>query len=208
MSKHKFLIVKILMALALVPILIQAYEFGPPPGNTGAPGDNKNGCIASGCHTGTPNSGPGNVKILLPSGNTGTYTPGQSMQILVQITDSSKAAYGFQLTARSGTAGTTQAGDFSTTDSLTQVMCPDGSTKNNGAACPSQFPVQDIEHTVAGFQASQAGKGTYTYSFNWTPPATAAANVTMYVAANAGLAGSGVVSPTNVYLSTQVLTPS
>ena len=70
-----------------------------------APGDPyKISCIASGCHVGTPNSGPGSIKIALPSGNAGTYTPGQAMQLLVTIADATKAAYGFQMTARSGTA--------------------------------------------------------------------------------------------------------
>ena len=58
------------------------------------------------------------------------------MQILVQITDASKAAYGFQLTARMGTANETQSGDFSTTDANTQVLCPDGSSKRTASVQP------------------------------------------------------------------------
>jgi uncharacterized protein (TIGR03437 family) len=206
-KKTKFITTKIVLMAAAVPILIHAYATGPIPGVTGAPGDMT--CIQSGCHTGTANSGPGSVKILLPSGNTGTYTPGQSMQIMVQLTDSTKGAFGFQLTARSGSNGLTQAGDFSTTDANTQVICPDSSTKANGKLCPSQFPIEYIEHTYAGFLASQTGKGTYTYSFSWTPPASASTgNVTMYVAGNAGLAGQDVQTPTDVYLSKMVLMPA
>ncbi len=198
-----------LLAMAVIPIVIHGYEFGPPPGVTGAPGDNKNGCIESGCHVGTPNAGPGSVKLLLPAGNTGTYTPGQSMQLMIQISDASKGAYGFQLTARSGSAASeTQAGDFTTgADGYTQVMCPDASIKANGKTCPSQFPQQYIEHTMAGYTNSMTGKGSYTYTFNWTPPAASAGNVTLYFAANAGPAGAPVVSPTNVYISNMVLTP-
>ena len=209
-KNRKFLIAKIVLIAAVVPFIIHAYEYGPPPGYTGAPGDNKTGCIASGCHLGTPNTGPGSVKILLPSGSAPTtYTPGQAMTLLVQITDSTKGAYGFQMTARSGNAGTTQAGDFTTTDANTQVFCPDGSQKANGSPCPSQFPVQYIEHTLNGYTASLGGKGSYTYSFTWTPPATASGNITLYVAGNAGLAGPPVVSPTNVYLSgSTILTPT
>ncbi len=207
-KNRKFLITKIVLGLAVIPFIIHAYEFGPPPGYTGAPMDNKTGCIASGCHSGTPNSGPGSVKILLPNGTAPTtYTPGQAMTLLVQITDSTKAAYGFQLTSRSGAAGTTQAGDFTTTDANTQVMCPDGSTKANGSLCNSLFPTQYIEHTLAGYQGSLAGKGSFTYSFSWTPPATASGNITMYVAGNAGPAGPPVQTPTNFYLANTVLTP-
>ncbi len=193
----------------MAPIVIQAYEYGPPAGVTGAPGDNKTGCVESGCHSGTPNAGPGNVKILLPSGNTGTYTPGQSMQILVQITDASKAAYGFEMTARSGSGNTTQAGDFTTSTSNEQVICPDGSVKANGKTCPAAFPIEYIEHTsTPGNLAPLEGSGSLTYSFTWTAPATNVGNVTFYVAANAGPAGVPVQTPTNVYLSTQVLTPA
>jgi uncharacterized protein (TIGR03437 family) len=197
------------MISVVVPVVIFAYEYGPLPGYTGAPGDNKTGCVASGCHSGTPNAGPGKVKILLPSGNSGTYTPGQAMQLQVQVNDSSKAAFGFELTARSGSAGTTQAGDFSTTQSNTQVVCPDGSIKANGKTCPAQFPLEYIEHTAPpGTLTGLTGPGTLTYSFMWTPPATNVGNVTLYVAANAGPSGAPVVSPTNVYLANMVLTPA
>src|SRR4051812_30405127 len=121
--------VKIAIILATLPVLVKAYEFGPNPGYTNAPGDNPTSCISSGCHTGAVNSGSGNVKITLPSGNSGTYVPGQAMKILVQITDSTKASYGFQLSARMSSGNTTQSGDFSTTDANTQVLCADGSTK-------------------------------------------------------------------------------
>src|SRR5579872_1531565 len=101
----------------------QAYEYGPDPRYTGAPGDNKTACIASGCHVGTPNfNSSGSIKILLPGGSA-TYAPGQPMTIQVQITDPSKKAYGFQLTARlaSNTSGG-QAGDFvAGSDGHTQV---------------------------------------------------------------------------------------
>ena len=198
-----------LLAMAVIPIVIHAYEYGPPPGVTGAPGDNKTGCVESGCHVGTPNAGPGSVKLLLPAGNTGTYTPGQSMQLMIQISDASKGAYGFEMTARSGSSSSqTQAGDFTTgSDGYTQVVCPDGSIKSNGKTCPSQFPQEYIEHTMAGYTNSMTGKGSYTYTFNWTPPAASAGNVTLYFAANAGPAGAPVVSPTNVYISSMVLTP-
>ncbi|HZL55999.1 MAG TPA: choice-of-anchor V domain-containing protein, partial [Bryobacteraceae bacterium] len=199
-------LIKLLIILSAIPFLILAYEFGPPPGVTGAPGDNKTGCIESGCHVGTPNSGGGNIRILLPAGNSGTYAPGQAMQIMVQITDTTMKSYGFQLTARSGAANTTQAGDFTTTDANTQVMCPDSSIKANGKLCDPKFPIQYIEHTQTGWSSSIGTKGSYTYSFNWTPPATAVGNITLYVAANCGT-GTASVSPTHVYISSMALTP-
>ncbi len=198
------------VVLAAIPVIVHGYEFGPNPSYTGAPGDNATACVSAGCHVGTVNSGPGNVKIVLPSGNSGSYVPGQAMQILVQITDSSKSAYGFQLTARMGSGNKTQAGDFSTTDGNTQVLCQDGSTKANGGACPTSFPIQDIEHTTTGYEASikSTPKGTYTYTVNWTPPAAGSGKVMLYVAANCGPGDPPVQTPTNVYTANVALTES
>jgi uncharacterized protein (TIGR03437 family) len=205
MRKHNVVVIKIFVILALVPLLIFAYEYGPNPGYTGAPGDNATGCIASGCHQGTPNTGGGSIKISLPSGAT-SYTPGGSaIPVSVLITDTTMRSYGFQLTARSGAANTTQAGDFTTTDVNTQVLCPDGSIKANGTACPSKFPIEDIEHNLTGWTNSIGSKGSYTYNFNWTPPATNVGDVTLYVAANCGT-GTASVTPTHVYLAKMVLT--
>lgn len=205
-KSKKILIGKIACILSVIPALILAHEYGPDAGYTGAPGDNPTACIASGCHAGTVNAFSGNVKILLPSS---TYTPGGSaIQVQVQITDSAMKVFGFELTARSGSANKTQAGDFSTTDALTQVICEDDSVKANGKSCASQFPIQDIEHTLAGYNASFSGgaTGTYTYSFNWTPPATNVGNVTMYVAANASK-GDLQQNSGHIYTSNIVLTP-
>jgi uncharacterized protein (TIGR03437 family) len=191
--KQRLFFAKIGFILAASPLLLHGYSEGPDPGYTNAPGDNKTSCIASGCHSGTVNSGSGNVKILLPSGNSGTYAPGQSMQLLVQITDSTKSAYGFEMTARMGTANTTQAGTFSPVDNLTQTA--------------SSGPNQYIEHNGAGFTASLKKTPSFTYTVNWTPPATASGAVTFYVAANAGPGLPAVQTPTNVYTSTLTLNP-
>jgi uncharacterized protein (TIGR03437 family) len=201
---------KVAVILAAIPVLVRAYEYGPNPGYTAAPGDNPTACIASGCHVGTVGSGPGDVKISLPAGNSGTYVPGQAMQILVQITDSTKKAYGFQLTARMGSGNLTQSGDFTTTDANTQVLCAAGSVKANGKTCSTTFPIEYIEHTLTGYEASIQGaaNGSYTYSFNWTPPAAGSGPVTLYVAANCGPGDPPVTTPTDVYTANISLTPA
>ena len=207
-KRTKIIYAKMVVVLAAIPALVYAYEYGPNPGYTAAPGDNATACISSGCHVGTVNSGPGNVKLSLPSGNSGTYVPGQAMQILVQITDSTKVAYGFQLTARMGAANTTQSGDFSTIDANTQVLCADGSAKVNGKPCSTTFPVEYSEHTLTGYEASikTTTKGSYTYTVNWTPPAAGSGTVTLYVAANCGPGDPPVTTPTDVYTSKITLT--
>jgi uncharacterized protein (TIGR03437 family) len=200
-----FLFIAALLPFVVSPFAAKAYEYGPDPRYTGAPGDNKTACVSAGCHQGTVNSGGGSVKIIVPNGT--TYTPGQAMTISVQITDSTKVKYGFELTARlaSNTSGG-QAGDFTTgSDGFTQVLCDDGSVKSNGKACPSQFPVQFIEHTLAGYQAST--KGGFTFTFTWTPPAATAGSVILYAAGNAGPGNPPVATPTNVYTTNITLTP-
>ena len=89
----------------------------PNPGYTAAPGDNATACITAGCHVGTVNSGAANggkVQIVLPTGNSGTYVPGQAMKIPeYRLPDfHQKVSYGFQMVARMGNGNLTQAGDF------------------------------------------------------------------------------------------------
>ncbi len=133
------------------------------------------------------------------------------MQLLVEITDATKVSYGFQMTARMGSGDTTQAGDFSNIDpnpdtSLTQTRCLDGSTKPNGSSCDSHFPVQWIEHTGNGYQAS-LHNGPFTYTVNWTPPSTASGPITFYAAGNAGTGTKNQLG-TNVYTTKLTLTPA
>lgn len=203
---------RILVSFLAASTLAFAYSTGPNTGYTAAPGDNETACIASGCHVGTPNSGPGGVKIVLPQGNSGTYVPGSMMQILIAISDSTKVSAGFEMTARSGSDGLTQAGDFSNVDpsrltSTTQIKCESGLLKTS-TGCGS-FPIQYIEHTYNGYTASIAStpKGSYTYAVNWTPPAATSGPVTFYVAANCGT-GTDKPSGTNVYTANITLVPA
>lgn len=198
---------KIVLVLALAPLLCQAYEYGPDARYTGAPGDNKTACISAGCHAGTVNSATGSIKIIAPNGT--TYTPGVPTTISVQITDATKAKFGFELTARlaSDTANG-QAGDFTPgPDGYTQVICEDDSPKKNGAPCRPGAPftsVQFIEHSLQGYEAST--KGGFTFTFTWTPPASDAGDVILYAAGNAGPGDPPVQTPTNVYTTSITLT--
>ena len=115
---------------------------------------------------------------------------------------------GFQLTARSGSSGTTQAGDFSSIDANASVICADDSDKPKNGPCPTRFPIQYIEHTSSGFGASRSAspRGSFTYIMSWTPPAAAVGPITLYVAGNAGT-GAQVSANTNVYKANTVLQP-
>ena len=185
MPSRKFFINSSLAIVAIAQIVL--YAIVPGPGYTGAPGDSPTGCIASGCHTGMPNSGTGSLQIVASGGN--LYTPGETQQISVTITDSTEKKYGFQLSPRiDSNPKTAGAG--------TLIVGTDGYTvieKNTGT-------LQWINHTVAGYNASNSTPGRYTYTFSWTPPATNAGTVTLYAAGEA-VTGADVVTGTETYLT-------
>ena len=166
---------KLLALLALsAPVALLAYEYGPDPRYTGAPGDDN--CTA--CHLGTVNSGSGSVKIRPANGS--TYTPGVKQRIQVEVADPAQRRWGFELTARLlSDLKNGQAGSFASTDKNTQVICDDG----NLAPCKSSTVVQFIEHTEAGTRNGTTGSAVF--EFDWTPPATDVGNIRLYAAGNA-----------------------
>ncbi len=210
MTKNKkVLIAKMACVLAVIPVSIYAHEYGPDPYHTSAPGDNPTSCIEAQCHVGKLNSFGGKVEILVADG---TYTPGATQRVVVRITDAVQKSWGFQLTARlaSNPAGT-QAGDFNTVDpdsqtSPVQVLCADGSLKNNGGSCPAALNQQFAEHNRIGWAASRGTVGTYSYEVNWTAPATNVGDVVMYVGANASN-GTNNESAGHIYTASVKLAP-
>ena len=175
LSHRKLFWVKAAVILAALPVLITAYEYGPDPGNTGAPGETT--CAQAGCHTGTAvNGGGGSVTVTFPSGL--TYTPGVTQRLVVTVSDPAQRRWGFQLTAR--LADNSQAGALSPATANTQVLCSTPPfLAQVPAPCPANLPVQFIEHTSAGYDQANPS-----FPFDWTPPA-ASGNVTIYVAGNA-----------------------
>jgi uncharacterized protein (TIGR03437 family) len=207
MSRQKKLIVNsALIVMAIAPIVLYAYEYGPDPGFSTAPGDSATGCISSGCHTGTINSGSGSVKIVASGGN--NYTPGVAQQISVTITDAAEKKYGFQLSARVDSSPKTTAAGLLVpgTDGYTQTLCSDGSIATaTGCAAKTGGSLEWIEHTLNGYYAS-ATSPSYTYKFTWTPPATNVGTVTFYAAGNA-VTGQLLVTGTNTYSTSLQLSP-
>ena len=203
MPRQKKLFLKAFLAIAAIAPIV-AYAIVPGPGYTGAPGDSPTGCITSGCHTGIPNSGQGSVKIAASGGL--TYVPGQTQQISVTITDLTEKKYGFQLTARvDSNPKTTGAGLLNPgSDGYAQVECTNGS-KAPATGCTGGT-LEWINHTVAGYDASNSTPGSFTYTFIWTPPAANAGTVTLYAAAEA-VTGADVVTGTQTYLTTLQLSP-
>jgi uncharacterized protein (TIGR03437 family) len=182
--------------VALSAVLIFAYATGPDPRHTGAPGDDPLACATSGCHTGTAlNGGGGNVVVNFQNGQ--TYTPGAQQTFTIVVTDSRARVYGFQMTARlESNLSNGQAGDF-TAGTQQIVLCDNGSQKVS-RGCPSNAPVEFIEHN-SPFH-------TNTISVQWTAPSTNVGNIHIYVAANAAN-GDGNNTGDHIYTANYTLTP-
>jgi len=167
--------------LSVLPLLIYAFSAGPPPRESGAPGDG----LCTQCHVGTANSGPGNVQVNFPGGM--TYTPGAPQQWTVTVNDSGQRVFGFQLTVRlASDLQNGQAGDLSPVDGSTQVV------RDN-------IGVQFIEHTQAG--------SSNTFRIAWTPPSTDVGPVQVYIAGNAAN-GDGTERGDRIYTANYTLTPA
>jgi uncharacterized protein (TIGR03437 family) len=225
--KRKLVVMKAAVVLAVVPILLWAYEYGPNPGYVGIPSENGGAtCATSGCHSGTVNN-PANKGSVAVSFSGGTsYVPGVKQQVTVTISDpaTTQAAWGFELTARLASNANTMAGSFTPLDNHTQIMCSatnlqaydayclSGAGKGCGfvsaaPACPTNEPLQYMEHSYTGY-LSTMGTGSGTYQFSWTPPATNVGNLTIYLAGNAGVPGPPTQDGDHIYKTSVTLTPS
>jgi uncharacterized protein (TIGR03437 family) len=210
--KQKLLLAKSALIAGVIPILVYAYEFGPDPGYCGVPGENGT-CVQSGCHVGTVNSGQGSVSVAFPNGQ--AYAPGVKQHLIVTVADpaATQQAWGFQLTARSSTNTQAQAGAFAPTDTTTQVLCAplslSGIVPAGAQGCPTSAPLAYVEHTLAGVQKTLGQKGSATFEFDWTPPASSTGNITVYLAGNAGLPVQPFTpNGAHIYTKTYTLTPS
>jgi uncharacterized protein (TIGR03437 family) len=214
--ERKIFWAKTAVILGAIPFLIWAHEYGPDVGYCGVPKENGT-CAQAACHLGTANNpaNQGTVKVNLPNGM--AYNPGVKQHLTVTISDPAptQKAWGFQLTARTSSNSATMAGTFASTDANTLTMCATSDliqekevdfNAGTPQVCPANMPLQYIEHSLNGYQASLGKTGSFTYEFDWNPPSTNVGNVIIYVAGNAG-AGNLTTSGAHIYTSTFTLTP-
>jgi uncharacterized protein (TIGR03437 family) len=191
--RRKLILAKAAVVMSAIPILLWAHEYGPDAGYTGVPKENGN-CTAIGCHVGTANNpaNQGSVKINFPNGL--TYTPGVKQHLSVTIADPTQRAWGFQVTARLASNSATLAGGFQSTDKNTLLMCASTNlfqeqdvafSAGKTQTCPASMPLQYIEHSLDGYNATKGQANSATYEFDWMPPATDVGNVQIYLAGNA-----------------------
>ena len=148
---------------------------------TGGSFPGESSCATSDCHGGPPNIGPGQVSITVNSLplNQYSYTPGETVPVVVTISDPGQRRWGFQLTARTPD-GCSQAGTFAASPAESLVLIRQDTSAVGG--CPQatiQFPVHLFPKSGAGGQS---------YTVNWTAPAS---NIGSIVFAAAGNAANG-----------------
>jgi uncharacterized protein (TIGR03437 family) len=184
-----------------LPVLLMAYLSGLDAGVAGVPEED----TCTDCHGGP--SGSGSVTITFPGAR--TYTPGAKQHLVVNIADAAQQRWGFQLTARQANSSGTQAGTFTPgADGYTQLVCTQTNFRSQafGSACATNgMALQYIEHTQSGSRLGTAG--AVTFEFDWTPPATDAGNLVVYIAA---LAANGDNTPRgdHTYTARYTLTPA
>ena len=178
---HRLLkMVGLLAVLFSIPFLVFAesmHSSGPLDGRTGAPGEG----LCTDCHSGSPDDG--SVQI---TGTPMFYEPGATYTITVTLQDQGQSRWGFELTAKDGSAN--GAGDFTITDAV------------NTQLSDNPAPAADyVKHTSAGTY-NGTPDGPVTWEFDWTAPPSDVGDITFYVAGNAADGNSGT-SGDNIYTS-------
>jgi uncharacterized protein (TIGR03437 family) len=160
-----------------------------------APGD-RPGVSCTQCHAGaTVNSFGGNIRVAFPNGL--TYTPGQTQDLTVTVSDPAAVVYGFEMTARQDAApGSAQAGAF-TAASGQRIVCSDNQAQP-ASGCGGNG-VQWIEHSAPSM--------TGVFTVRWTAPAAGAGNVHIYVSGNAAN-GDNTSRGDHIYSAEYVLVPA
>jgi uncharacterized protein (TIGR03437 family) len=98
----------------------------------------------------------------------------------VTVSHPAAQRWGFQLSARLASDESKAAGTLAPND-VVRVICDDGSARGVLAPCAAGAP-EFAEHFDAPRTAAGAG---FTFSVDWTPPATGAGDVIFYAAGNA-----------------------
>ena len=202
----KLALAKVVTLLAAIPVLIYANASGPDPGLAGVPNEAGTCAVCHGSGTSSINTKGGSVTVTLPNGN--TYVPGQVHHLVVTVADPTARRWGFQLTARVAANTSTQAGGFKSTDSNTQVICSNTQLRtaqpNTTGTCGATVPLMYVEQTTSGTRLGTTG--SVTFAFDWTPPASDAGKITLYVAANAANGNNQDDTGDHVYTATYSLT--
>ncbi|MDX2151079.1 MAG: hypothetical protein SFV54_10110 [Bryobacteraceae bacterium] len=210
---------KVASILCLIPVLVWAYGFGPPPRRTGAPGDRI--CLDSGCHVGTRINDSAAI-TLTNSATTSVPAPTvrDDQPVLQAFDDRPRLSpgtyvqvFGANFAQNTYTpGGPPQRWTVRVADSaarrfgfqLTARLASDESNGQAGDLNPSgnstEIVCEDDRNKPQGGCANngvqfarhfQVPRTDGTWSFDWTPPSTNVGDVRVYIAGNASVSGQG-----------------
>jgi hypothetical protein len=184
-----FSMMKAVLCTIVLSSAVWANPTGAPAGSAGVPGESS----CSDCHGTGINSGAGKLTVSLVDAS--TWTPGQQVRVRVTLADPTARRWGFQITARSATSPTTNAGVFALADASISRRV----TGFGGA--------DYITHTSTGTRAGTADSSSW--DVLWTPPADASfGGVTFYAAGNAANNNGGADSDDKIYTTSLNVSPA
>ena len=143
-----------LLIFLLPAYLLLSYSSGAPFGYSGSPGDNGRTCNQ--CHVAGSTYTPDFVVDGIPANG---YTPGQTYQLTLTVNNANSAKKGFEACVEDDSHQ--RQGSFANADTHTQAIHSN----------------EYVTHTSSGTTQSA-------WTFNWTAPATAQGNLTLYFAVN------------------------
>lgn len=167
MKKLFWLTAPVALLITMTGMRLDPSSAGAPVSSTGAPGEVN--CTTSGCHDdGVPNTGTAQTALLI-EGNPEAYTPGQSYNITIRITDPNVVRFGYQLVAL--TPDGKNAGNFEVIDEeRTQVI------QNHLKLTDRQYAT----YTYDGTAAVKTGESEW--KIRWTAPEKNEGDVQFYLA--------------------------
>lgn len=172
--------------------IASATSAGGPRFTSGGPFPGEASCTR--CHQGVPNSGSGTLELLAGDvlASEFLYTPGETVSLVVRLSDESAARIGFQLTARSGD-GCGQPGSLAVGTSAAGSL-----VKTVEADCAT--PGTKIQYAT---HRRPANGSSADFEVAWTAPTESVGPVTIAVAANGA---NGDLSPGNDAIYTMQVT--
>ena len=129
------------------------------------------------------------------------YVPGVKQTIKVTVSHPEAERWGFELTVRAASDESQMAGELSRTD-IVRVICDDGSARGSLAPCqPGQHAF--AQHNNAPRTDGGAG---FTFTFDWTPPASDIGDIVFYAAGNAAN-GDGTPNGDRIFTTVRRISP-
>ncbi len=198
MNSRKAILGIVLTAFLCFPLYLFSELDGAPPRRSGGNFPGEQSCGTSECHNVTPNEGfPGSVSISI-NGMPATsyrYLPGETVPVIVTVSDPDQIRAGFQITARTSD-GCAAAGSFAAIDG---TVLPQSDTATH-APCP-ESTVQAFTHFFPKELNASAS-----FELNWTAPMSDIGDIIFAAAGNAA-DGNNLNTGDRIY-TTQTTVPA